>query len=881
MATDFTLAFNRGVISPLARNRADVKRVGVSAETQMNWMPRAMGPMSLRPGFEYIADVTNAYGAIKLIPFVFSNTDKALVVVTDEFMAVLVDDLPITRASHSTTIANEGFDSDLASWTDDDEGTAASTWSTGYMSLEGTGNERAIRYQAVSVSSGDVGVEHAVRIILDEGVAGFKIGTTTDLDDVFRTTYLKAGTHSIAFTPGATTIYITFFNLDLEIALVNSCAIEAAGDMTFTTNLLPSENLDAVRHVQSGDIIFAARGGQNPPMQIERRSTTSWSLVLYRADDGPFRAQNFSNVTLSSAELTGVTTITASQPIFNSGNIGSLYTLTSSGQTRNSTLGSLDSVTDSIKVTGITDSRIFDIDIAGTFTGTIDLEQSVEHEGNWFVVASYTAVQDITYDDGLDNQIVYYRLKMSAYTSGSADATLHIRSGSVTGTVRLTVFTDSANMDGIVLAPMGDTNPTKDWAEGAWSLRRGFPSAVDFHLARLYWAGKDKLWGSVVDDFYSFDPNYIGDAGPVGRSIGTGPVDEINWLMSVRNLLVGAQGAEFVARSTEFEEAITPSNFNIRSETTYGSGGVSPVKIDRTAVFLDRTETRLMETEDSQQGTNTVDLSMLTPEILLPRAVRVAVQRRPDTRVHIVRCDGTAVVLVTDRTEEVRAFITVETEGLIEDVAVLPNTPEDDVYYVVTRMVEGSPVRYLEKWAKETETLGAERTKLADSFVIYSGTSTTTITGLDHLEGKSVVAWGNTKDLGTYTVSGGSITLSEAVTWACVGLSYYAYYVSGKLELLTQGAPSLAAAKRVSQARILLKDAHENGLEFGSDPDYLDALPPVEDEATVASDYIWSSYDTDPLIFNSDHSYDQRLILKATAPRACTVLAAIIDTEDK
>ena len=882
MAVDYTLSFNRGIISPLARNRADVKRVGVSAETQMNFMPRAMGPMSLRPGLEYIFEIDDPYGAVRGIPFIFSNDDTALIIVTDNFMSVSVDDTLVTRAAHATTITNETFDTDIVGWTNADEGTAVSAWATGgYMSLIGTGSQRAIEYQALTVGAGDTAIEHAVRVKVHEGNVGFKIGTTTDLDDVFSQTILGAGEHSLAFTPGTTTVYLTFFNLELETALVDSCEIEAAGTMTFVTGLLANETMDELRHVQSGDVIFIARGTALQPMKIERRSTTSWSLVLYRADNGPFRPENLGNVTLTSSALSGDTTITASQPIFNSGNVGSLYSLTSTGQTRTAALGALDDVTESIRVTGITDSRIFDLDITGTWVGTVDLEQSVGEEGSWFTIASYTTNQNITHDDGLDNQIVYYRLKMSAYTSGTATGTLFIPTGSITGVVRMTAFTDSSTMDGIVLSAMGDTSSTKLWSEGAWSPRRGYPSAVDFHMSRLYWAGKDKVWGSVVDDFFNFDPEFVGDAAPIDRSIGSGPVDKINWLMSVRNLLMGAQGAEFVGRSTEFEEAITPSNFNLRDETTYGSGPVQPVKVDRLAVFVDRTEARLMQTEDSQQGTDTTDLTMLSPEILLPKAVRMAVQRRPDTRIHIVRCDGTAVVLVHDRTEDVRAFVTVETEGLIEDVIVLPGSPEDEVYYIVTRMVNTLPVRYLEKWALESEALSGTTNKMADSFLIYSGVSTSTITGLSHLEGKTVNAWANTKDLGTYTVASGSITLSEATTWACVGLCYHADYTSGKLGFLSEGASALEPSRRVTQARLILKDTHQNGLEFGSDADHLDALPPVEDEAAVDADFVWSSYDTDEVIFNSDHSHDQRLVLKATAPRACTVLAAVITLEDR
>lgn len=48
------LAFNRGIISPLALARTDIERLALSAEVQTNWMPRLLSSMMLRPGLGYI-----------------------------------------------------------------------------------------------------------------------------------------------------------------------------------------------------------------------------------------------------------------------------------------------------------------------------------------------------------------------------------------------------------------------------------------------------------------------------------------------------------------------------------------------------------------------------------------------------------------------------------------------------------------------------------------------------------------------------------------------------------------------------------------------------------------------------------------------------------
>ena len=884
LSEDYVLAFNRGVISELALARADVKRVGMSASEQMNFIPRIMGPMSLRPGMEYIGTIASATGGVRLIPFIFSNNDKALIEVTSTTVRVWDDDVAlVTRPTVATTITNPDFTTDLTGWTDADQGAAVSQWVGQYMQLTGTGVSGAVRYQTVTIAAGDLNKEHALTIEVLSGVSGLRVGTTTDDDDLVNEAYLGKGLHSLAFTPATTTIYILFFNRSMQAAAVNSCNVAPAGPLVFSATLQPDENFDELKWAQSGDVIFLARGITRAPMKVERRGNTSWSIVDYISDNGPFRAANTTPVTLISNALTDVATITASQNIFKSSNVGSLYRITNTGQIVSGALGVLNATTNSIKVTGIGDNRRFAISLTGTWVATIVLEQSLVEEGSWTTVATHTTNQNLTYDDTLDNQVAYYRWRVSAYTSGTATGQLSISTGSTTGIVRMTAFTSASAMTAIVVKNLGGLTATKDWAEGAWSARRGYPSAVALFQGRLYWAGTDKVWASVVDDFYNFDPDTIGDAGPLNRSIGTGPVESINWLMPLRYLAMGADGSEFMCRSTNFEDPVTPSNFNLRELGTYGSAKTNPVKIDNSVVYVDKTGSRAMELTGEVEGAELNELTALIPEILQPKTTRVAVQRRPDTRVQFVRCDGVVVVVLYDKIEEVKCFFTIETQGLVEDVVILPSASgekEDRVYYAVARVVGGVVVRYLECMAMAHEAVGGVTNKIADAFKEFtSGTATVTVTGLSHLEGRSVIVWGNSKDLGTYTVSGGSITLSEAVTYAVIGLGYHAMYSSNKLGFLTLGSQSLAKRSRITSAALLLKDTHKNGLEYGTDVNYLDQLPPVEDEVAVPADMLWSNLDNDPIAVNGTIANDTRLVLKANAPRPCTVLAVVVQQE--
>ncbi|MBZ7490850.1 hypothetical protein FMJ35_31775, partial [Klebsiella michiganensis] len=96
---------------------------------------------------------------------------------------------------------------------------------------------------------------------------------------------------------------------------------------------------------------------------------------------------------------------------------------------------------------------------------------------------------------------------------------------------------------GIVLSDLGGTSATADWYEGAFSEKNGFPGAVAIFEGRLWWAGGDRIYGSYSDAYDSFDDGnnsedkVAGDASAINGSIGSGPVDKVNWLLPLLRLI--------------------------------------------------------------------------------------------------------------------------------------------------------------------------------------------------------------------------------------------------------------------------------------------------------------------------------------------------------
>jgi hypothetical protein len=889
------LAFNRGLVSRLALARIDLKRLALAAATFSNWMPRTLGSMMLRPGLAYLSSTRSDAAALS-VPFVFSVSDTALIELTNLAMRVRVSDIVISRGAVSSAVTNGTFTSNLTGWTDSDESGGTSAWLTGgYMSLIGNGTNSAIRDQQVTVAAGDQGDEHALTIVVTRGEVVLQVGSSAGGEQYIAATTLRAGNHSLAFTPTGN-FHIRLANASATAALIDSIAVAGSGDMVVTTTW-PTAALSEVRFEQSGDVIFCAcRGYQQ--MRIERHATRSWSVVEYAPKDGPFMAGNTGPVRISSSAISGDVTLTATKDLFYSTQVGALFRLTSVGQTVTTLVTAEDTFTDPIRVTGIGTGRIFTYSAlaAPTFTGTttIKIQRSVAEPGDWVDVGTFTVPATTTFSDGLDNQIAYYRIgvKTGDFTPGdSITTTLVYTAGSIDGIAKITAYSSATSVSAAVLKTLGGTASTEEWAEGAWSAKRGYPTAVVLHDGRLWWAGKDKIHGSVSDAFDSFDEEVEGDSGPISRSIGAGPVDTINWLVSAANLMVGGQGSEYVARASSLDEPLTPTQFGLKTVSTLGSAALRAIKVDNSVVFVQRNGTRAYEISLDSGSYNYVssDLTALVPEIGSPSIVRIAVQRMPDTRIHCVRSDGLVAVLVFDKVENVSCWLLVETDGDIEDVAVLPGSEEDSVYYTVKRTINSATVRFIEKWALESECVGGTTNKQADAFVSFTnGPASATITGLSHLEGESVVVWADGKcladaagDIATFTVASGQIAATDGgstylATTGIVGIPYTAQFKSAKLALASQSGAPLTQKKRIDHLGLVLADTHAQGLRYGQDFDNLDGLPQTEDWATVDPDSIWEEYDADAFELNGEWSTDARLCLEASAPRPCTVLAAVI-----
>ncbi len=498
------VAFNRGEVSPQVLGRTDVEHLRLAAQIQENWQPRVLGPMTLRPGSGHVGSPQNGSKS-KMIPFIAQSNDTAVIELTNSVMRVWVDDAVVTRKSVSTVIPKFG---QVGWYASRQTGSAALNVNNVGLAIWNLniGASAAIDC-LVTVAAKDIGVEHAVRIVVSNGPIIFRVGSSQGRDDIFLSATLDTGTYSLAFTPQGN-FYIEFASAIppenystvresqpqgyAEIR-VTSIAIEAGGPMEIATpwpeSLLGPPSL--VRFAPSADVIFVAAPGV-PQHMIVRYSVTSWSVVLYKPVKGPMNAvPGDSSIKLSVANVVGNTVLTANQPVFSANDIGTLFRLYHWQQYVTQQISFPDTWTDAIRVTGVSTvsvvsggtvvdenspDRNFAISIFGTWTGTITLQRSFDGYTTGFnEYATYTAnTTGEVLCDSLNNVIVYYRMGVSGNSvSGVPTCELAYQGGGGEGVCHVTGYISPYQLSVEILVPFTSSGGAYDCTSRSGGNRSG------------------------------------------------------------------------------------------------------------------------------------------------------------------------------------------------------------------------------------------------------------------------------------------------------------------------------------------------------------------------------------------------------------------------
>ena len=188
-----------------------------------------------------------------------------------------------------------------------------------------------------------------------------------------------------------------------------------------------------------------------------------------------------------------------------------------------------------------------------------------------------------------------------------------------------------------------------------------FPSCVSFFEQRLVFANTNNnpqtLFFSKSGDYENFTTGTNADDAMI-FTIASNQVNAIRYLSAARSLLVGTVGGEFLVTGSDTVDGLSPTNINIRKQSTYGSANKDAISVGNVTLFLQRAKRKVRELVYNYDSDNYVapDLTILSEHVTESLVKDMAYQQEPDSVLWVAREDGILAGMTYQRTENVVAW---------------------------------------------------------------------------------------------------------------------------------------------------------------------------------------------------------------------------------
>lgn len=307
-----------------------------------------------------------------------------------------------------------------------------------------------------------------------------------------------------------------------------------------------------------------------------------------------------------------------------------------------------------------------------------------------------------------------------------------------------------------------------------------YPSAVTYVEQRRAFAATDNrtqhLWmtrSATESNLTQSVPLRDDDA--IVMPIKASQQNRIRHLVPLVDLLAFTVGGEFRIFAKN-SDALTPASATPKAQSYVGANNVQPAIAENAVLYAQASGGHVREFAYTGEGLagaafSNLDISVLAPHLFDGYTmVDMAFSRTSTCPVlWVVRSDGVLLGMTYVPGQNVRAWHQHTTDGLFESCCCVAEGGEDVLYVVVQRTINSRQVRSIERLHTRQFT-NQEDAFFVDCGLSYSGTATTTITGLWHLEGRSVVALADGAVVDGLTVTAGTVELPALASVVHVGL---------------------------------------------------------------------------------------------------------------
>lgn len=329
-------------------------------------------------------------------------------------------------------------------------------------------------------------------------------------------------------------------------------------------------------------------------------------------------------------------------------------------------------------------------------------------------------------------------------------------------------FVDNNIVEDLSNTPPSQTNPfATDW-----------PGAVSYFEQRRCFAGTplkpQNVWltkSGTESNLSSSVPSRDDDA--ISFQIAAREASTIRHIVPLNNLILLSSSAEW-RLSAANSDVLTPSTVSVRPQSYIGASNVQPVVVNNNLIFASARGGKIRELAYNWQanGYITGDLSIRAPHLFDGLEIMdMDYAKSPHPVVWFVSSNGKLLGLTYVPEQNIGAWHQHNTDGEFESITVVTEGSSDSLYVVVKRTINNQTKRYVERFASRSFA-SLSNAFFVDSGLTYSGSPATVISGLSHLEGKTVSILADGAVQPRQVVTGGQITLEQSASLVHVGLPY-------------------------------------------------------------------------------------------------------------
>lgn len=695
-------------------------------------------------------------------------------------------------------------------------------------------------------------------------------------------------TRLIPFKVSASTVYVLEFgNLYVRV-FKNRAPVMSGPQVEFVTPWATAD-LAALTFTQSADVLYVAHANYQT-RKISRTSDTSWSVSLYDPDDGPYLDREIDPLLQLKVTTDSDSTVVHSvASVWSAGDVNKYFTVslrgnicpvkvtafTNANQVTVTELPYL-AVDPGVDITlqqqGSVNDWILRCDHSGLFSQAVNGHYVMCTSGAFYhlfipawtyqdpatmwvghstgvvspVYANFNNWSNARYNDQLtcDKRNVTLDIKTgdsrSMFVSTDVGRWIRLEFAGRIIAAKISSYVSGSNVKAISEHPIPldeadgghvqNSGVTTSYRLGAWSTATGWPSIVQLHEQRIWFANNASqpmtLWATVSGDYENFAPSDLSskvlDTSSLTLVIAANQADPVMWMSSGGVLAVGTEGNEFVVKATNLAEPITPTNVTVPKQTSFGSVKHIPCRAGTTTLVIQRGGNKLRELSYDFQIDQFVskDITVISEHILRQGggAVELVIQPEPANYVWARLAGGTLACLTYERDQDVvawhRHYIATAPSNnypaVVETICSIPNSGGfDDLYMIVQRQINGSIHRTIE--VLETDYLGnsvagvGPGAVILDACTTVSQLSSVTLSGIpSFMSGEQIYVWNAaTQDIEVVSVSGTTATLAQPIA-----TGYMGYMPVAQVEFLPPeggsptGGTSQGKVKRIAQLQL-------------------------------------------------------------------------------